>query len=233
MSTTEKVKNILNTILAATGSNDLEIAVSGTTLYTHDQVLHMMESWYDYIFVYPELLPPTTLVYNPVQYFIARWKDFVSLNGAGLKNMYDIFNTSGYDPISNYNMSEESADGKKLDRKTETTTPTGEATTQTDLSKTGINSGDPSLTDRNTTTVSYNQAKTETETTHDNTQSMAYDGSTKTGYNETNEHYMSRRGNIGTTTTQMMAESEHRLRQHDLLYEFCARFINRYCFYAG
>lgn len=232
MSTTEKVKNILNSIIAATGTNDLEIVVGGATLYTHDQVLHMLESWYDYIFVYPELSPPST-IYNPVLYFIARWKDFVSQNGAGLKNEYDIFNTSGYDPISNYDVTEGSADGKKLDKKKETTTPTGEATTQTDLSKTGINSGTPSLTDRNTTTVSYNQAKTETETTHDNTQSMTYDGSTKTGYNETNEHYMFRRGNIGVTTTQQMAESEIQLRKHDLLYEFCTRFINRYCFYAG
>ena len=151
-----------------------------------------------------------------------------------MENEYNIFNTANYDPISNYDMIEQAADGKRLDSGTSTTTPSGTSTNTNSLYRTGINSsGDGVLTDKTVNEQTYTDAQTETAIEPDNTQTMDFDGQTKTGYHEANEHYMKRSGNIGVTTTQQMAESEIELRKHDLLLEFVTRFIERHCYYAG
>ena len=131
-------------------------------------------------------------------------------------------------------MTEQAADGKRLDSGTSTVTPSGTSTNTNSLYRTGINSiGDGVLTDKTINEQTYTDAQTETAIEPDNTQTMDFDGQTKTGYHEANEHYMKRSGNIGVTTTQQMAESEIELRKHDLLLEFVTRFIERHCYYAG
>ncbi len=232
MSLTIKLKTLLNNYMQA-DSQAFAIAVNGVSMYTSDDVIHALLSWYDYTFAYPEYDPPTHQIY-PNGYFVKQWQKYVAQNGAGLLNEYQIFNQSDYDPISNYDMTEESADGKRLDSGKSTTTPSGTSTNTNQTYRTGINSsGDGVPTDKNVNTLTYTGAQTETEVQPDNTQSMVFDGGTKTGYHEANEHFLKRSGNIGVTTTQQMAEAEIQLRKHDLLHEFVSRFIARYCYYAG
>lgn len=233
MSLKVKLKELLNDYI--TNSSTAFVITrtdNGTTMYSSADVLTVMQKWYDYYFVYPELDPPST-IYNPKLFFITLWRRFVTGNAAGLTNLYKIFDVSDYDPISNYDMTEEAADGTRLDKATSTSIPSGETEVQADIFRTGLDSSDPVLTDRTTTTTSFDNAKTEIETNPDNTKSMDFDGSTKTGYHEAKEHYLKRSGNIGVTTTQQMAESEIQLRRHDLLVEFVGRFINEYCYYVG
>lgn len=75
-------------------------------------------------------------------------------------------------------------------------------------------------------TIDYTKDTTDT-TTHENALSMDAAGGNKdtsSRYDETNTHYMTRKGNIGVTTTQQMIESEFALRTRNILDEFIKGF---------
>ena len=136
-----------------------------------------------------------------------------------------------YDPISNYDMTEQAADGRKLSKRTDTTTPTGG--TESKVYRYGLGSdADGSLYSKEESLPKAG-AKTELTESYDNNQSMTFDGSTLTGYHDAAEHYLKRSGNIGVTTSAQMIEGELQLRMHDLLREYIKEFIDRYCFCVG
>lgn len=225
------LKKVIDHFRTVTG-DPFKLSFGGVDMFTNTDVLETMEyNFYEYRYTYPDFSPGYTYYYNT---FKNAWDIYVKANIKGLLNEYNIFNTANYDPISNYDMVEQASDGKRLDRGTSTVTPSGTATNTNSLYRTGINStGDGVLADKTVNEQTYTDAQSETVVSPDNTQTMDFDGQTKTGYHEANEHYMKRSGNIGVTTTQQMAESEIELRKHDLLLEFVTRFIERHCYYAG
>lgn len=165
--------------------------------------------------------------------FLDLWHHYVAVMGDQLKKLYDAF-IADYNPISNYDMTEEGLDGTRRDGTTTTNTPTGTQSTTTDTNRYAIDSdagGEPS--DKTTTTTSYTD-RTDTRTeTPSNTQSGAFDGNTLTNYHEAKEHYFKRSGNIGTTTVPDMLEKELKIRKKNLLTDFCAGFIEQHCYYCG
>lgn len=93
-----------------------------------------------------------------------------------------------------------------------------------------------------TETQSFTGRQTETETEYDqltdtrtinrtNSMSGTGAGGTITGAAEIDQHYFTREGNIGVTTSQQMIESEIELRyKYNLWYMFIREFITRYTY---
>lgn len=207
--------------------NDILIKVNNETLYDNGDVLDTFAlNFADYYFTSYEPFDGATK-------FKDLWKMWIRTNGENLYRQYHAL-YADYDPISNYDMIEEAADGRRLDKTTKDTQPTGKTITESQQDRNAIGSsadGDPILHVK--TETSYDQAKsTETETPS-NTQTMSFDGSTLTGYHDSSEHYLRRSGNIGVTTSMQMIEQEIKGRQVDLLYDFVKRFVDRYCYYVG
>ena len=163
---------------------------------------------------------------------------------------------SSYDPISNYDMIEEGADGERRAKMTDTTTPHGKITTDVTLSgtlqtdttlyKSGVDSsGDGVQTDKSTTVETPTTRKTTTETSYqtgtdsvithqsDNDKSATAAGTTLTGLDTGREHVLSRKGNIGVTTSQQMISSELELRKQDFILQYIRRFIAYHCSSIG
>lgn len=163
---------------------------------------------------------------------------------------------STYDPISNYDMLEEGADGERKAQTTSTTTPHGKITTDVTLSgtlqtdttlyKSGVDSsGDGVQTDKSSTVETPTSRKTTTETTYgtgtdseikqqsQNDQTATAAGTTLTGLDTGREHVLSRKGNIGVTTSQQMITSEMELRRQDFILQYIRRFIAYHCSYVG
>lgn len=152
--------------------------------------------------------------------------------------------TLDYEPAENYNMIERSVDGHKVaDNKSETT-PSGTITNTNvqsgSVSREVITSTNqfnnnasnfvndskvvetttPTLA-TDTQTTSYTNAKTTVESTNDRdmSETIALDSGSEsiTGQSETTKHILTRRGNIGITTTQQMLESEIELKRFELI----------------
>lgn len=163
---------------------------------------------------------------------------------------------STYDPLSNYDMIEEGADGERKAKMTDTTTPHGKITsevtlsgtlqTDTTLFKSGVDSiGDGVQTDKQLTVETPTSRKTTTETSYqtgtdsvnthqsDNDKSASAAGTTLTGLDIGREHVLSRKGNIGVTTSQQMISSELELRKQDFILQYIRRFIGYHCSYIG
>lgn len=156
-------------------------------------------------------------------------------NAVHLENLRRAFSalSSDYDPISNYDMHEEGADGRKRDKNENKTVPTGTDTITAKMYKTGLSSsGEGSLTDKNESTQTGGRTITNTETPM-NTQSVTFDGTTHSGYHEGSEHFLKRSGNIGITTSQQMIQSEIDLRKADLLRDYVQTFMRQAAFYKG
>lgn len=210
-------------------NNRFELAYDGHVMYSRDLVLSLMEyNWSSWDFVVSSVFQASTA------YFAAVWSDY---KAETIEQLYRAWTAlqAEYDPISNYDMTETAADGKRLDKSTDTTTPSGGTETSTKTYRAGLNSVDDGVQadyiDSKTTPLDYTQ--TETVTEHDNTQSMTFDGSTKTGYHEASEHYLKRSGNIGVTTAAQMIEGELDIRARSLVYEYLQRFFDRYAFSVG
>ena len=109
---------------------------------------------------------------------------------------------------------------------------TGTTTNTSELSRAGLDSSTPVLSDKTETTTSFDEAKTTTTDTPDNTLTAAFGDDTLTGH-EVTEHRLSRSGNIGVTTSQQMIESELELRRTDLLGEFVTGFAKQTLYYVG
>lgn len=166
--------------------------------------------------------------------FILIWSHYNSLHQEQLFRMYEAI-TADYDPISNYDMTESSADGKKISKETTTNTPTGGTETTTQLNRYGLNSGasgEPS--DTSTSTVHpLEGTKSETTREYQHDKSMDYDGSTLSGFHETHEHYMQRKGNIGVMTAADMILREQSVRKIELLRDYIKHFIDTYAYTIG
>lgn len=206
--------------------SDLGVTVDGVEIFTNQQIFTEMTSKYSpWYFM--------TVVPNGGDYFKTLWKSYIAATGKNLLRAYNAL-LETYNPIENYNLTEESAEGVKRDTDTTTNTPDGTTTTTRETNKFAIDSaggGEPS--DIETTTTGFN-LRTDTETrAHDNTQAVIFDGATMGTYNEGHEHKLTRHGNIGVQTAADIIGGELRLRTVNLLTEYVQAFINEYCYYVG
>lgn len=198
------------------------------TLYTSEEVLlTMIDKYSDWFFTVSDIFASSA-----ANYFLTRWQTYLSRMGDNFRRTYAAFYAE-YDPISNYDMIETGADGRRLDATTRETTPTGTTTTANTIKRAGFNSAESVLSDESESTTSFDEAKTTETETPDNTKTMSFNGSTLTGYHDATEHNLTRKGNIGVTTSQQMIQSELDLRRVDLLADFIAAFAAQALWYAG
>lgn len=195
---------------------------------------YMFDNFYQWVYSAPD-------EHATVNHFVYMWQQHCARNAENLARSMDAL-FSDYNPISNYDMVEQGADGTRKDTVTSSTTPYGQVLSESETDKAGLGysgSGTGVLSDFVSTRTFYqnddqgNATHTETTETPSNTKNMDFDGSTKTGYHDAREHYLKRVGNIGVTTSQQMIESELQIRKTDLMAEFVDRFIHKYCFYVG
>ena len=222
---------------------------SNNTVYPSDTVYYEMWRYWTYSLICPDR-------FGAVTFFVTSWTEFVKLYGGDLIRAYEAL-YADYDPISNYDMTETGSDGEQLDDRTDTTTPSGKTTVTTEtlgklaneqktyvagydstdangafsdrvVSETGPAAGNTYKVQADT---SYTDAKTETAHSAENSlTSLILPAS---GYNKLSDHHLSRRGNIGVTTSQQMIQSEIDLRKTELLASFVHRFIRRHCALMG
>lgn len=207
-------------------------------LYSH---LSMMYGCY--YFLQPDFLP---LNVDNLRTVFLQW---LQRNNDNIARAIDAL-TRQYNPINNYDMTEQSADGSRQAKVTGTVTPSGS------MQDTAVHTGTDTTTDNRygldsttgkpadqtslqhgetvTSTTTFTGYETETVTESDNDKSMQLpDGTTATGYDRANEHYMTRSGNIGVTTSAQMITGELELRVHDLAIEWLRRFADEYLIYWG
>lgn len=231
--TRHKVYDILVDSGISTTSTLLQIVVDGETLADNETVFNLWVRRQEWIYIQSKLqhyMNAETHEEIAGGYIFAEWSNYIARNGENLKRTIAAMQAE-YNPIDNYNMVEQGADGEKQDKVT--TTPHGTISVTTTPYQTGINStGDGTKTGKTTTDTTYTNANT--ETTYTNTQSIKdNDGNTETGYHKATQHYFKRSGNVGTTQTQTMIENEILLRKHDIIAEFVKRFFDIYCYYVG
>lgn len=204
-----------------------EVKHDQETIFTSDQI------FYEFADNYTEFILSCGLFTPSAAAFIAIWRRYVTNTVDQLYRMWSALREE-YDPITNYDMLEIGADGKRLSKETDTITPHGGTQSETTLDRYGVNSGtDGAPADKTTTKVQPipgTQTKTETEREYLNNQSMDFDGETKTGYHDAAEHYLKRTGNIGVQTAADMLLREQDVRLIDLLHDYVKRFVDRYCF---
>ena len=148
--------------------------------------------------------------------------------GSIISNLSEIYNNeyttkvslllTDYNPIENYNSSETETSTN------ETTTTTGtENTTTTTTSSTTENSGETtnkvSPYDSENFSNDNNSNSSNTSTVN-GTDSTTISDSGNISSNGTLTRTLTRKGNIGVTTTQQMIESEYELRAKNLVFEF-------------
>lgn len=213
-----------------------------TVLFDASQIDYELLRFWDYQFISYDETASTAL---------QCWLQYCTLYVPNLERAYDAL-YADYDPIANYDMTENGTAGEMQDTKTDTTTPTGktisdaetlgELQTETKNFVAGYDdtTGNGAFSDKQTgstkpgtggyhvkTTTSFaDDAQTETAHTADNSLTNALlPGS---GYNKLNEHHLRRTGNIGVTTSQQMIQSELELRKTELLADFIRGFIKRH-----
>ena len=202
----------------------LQLPSSGTTVYAAMQVINEMEHFSSWEITVP--------IGNSggVAYFAALWTDYRNNTQDQLMRAVEAMKAE-YDPISNYDMLEQSADGRRYSKETDTMTLEGgtESTTYAYGMDTDAD-GNPAQRVR---TKPLEDTSTETTKEFENDQSMDFDGDTLTGYHEANEHYLKRSGNIGVTTSAQMITGEVELRKIDLLKDYIREFFSRYGYAVG
>lgn len=223
---TIRMKKVLNDIFQAGLANarlEVSVTVDGQTvnIFTSDQVFYELANNYSgYTACISEIFTPSTAA------FIALYSDYRANTKAQLYRAWAALQAE-YNPVNNYDMVETGADGRKLD--TDTVTPSGG--TQTRTYRAGLNStGDGVQADFVEVTP---KEGAQTQTTHGNTKTADFDGTTHSGYYEAKEHFFKRSGNIGVTESSTMVLHEVELRKIDLLREWVKGFIDRYCFVVG
>lgn len=223
---TIRLRTALNDIQDAGLENaPMKVEVHGVTIFTTEQVFNEFADNYDtYVCRISDLYQPTTAAFAALY---IRYRDNTK------EQLYRAYQaiTAQYDPVSNYDMTEQSADGKKLS--TETVTPYGGTETKTTTNRTGMNSTDPGVLADTVTTDMTPKTGAKTETSFANDKSVDFDGTTHTGYHEGSEHFLKRSGNIGVTESSTMVGHEMDLRKRDLLREWVKQFIDRYCYSVG
>jgi hypothetical protein len=238
------METILTTWTEANPPISLEISRSdNTTLYASELVYYEFWRYWTYSLIAP---PSRTTALWALQ----EWMNFCALYAGDLERAYDAL-YADYDPISNYDMTENGSDGTMRDDVTDTVTPSGKTTATAETlgklkqeSKNYVGGYDSTgdsgaFSDRTVTTTepdvggykvqtetTYTDAKTESVKSHDN--SMTTTMLPGAGYNDLTDHHLSRRGNIGVTTSQQMIMSEVELRKQELLSSFVHRFVHRH-----
>lgn len=219
---------ILNEIFEAGLENArFEVNHGTETIFTSDQI------FFEFADNYTEFIMTSGIFQPTPAYFIALWRRYVTNTEEQLWRIWTALKKD-YDPISNYDLMEIGADGRRLSKETDTVTPYGGTETETQLDLYGVNSGtNGAHADKTkTTTKPIPDVDTKTETTREkeNDQSMDFDGETLTGYHDAAEHYLKRTGNIGVQTAADMLLREKEVREIDLLHDYVKRFIDRYCY---
>ena len=159
--------------------------------------------------------------------FIYISDDFTEL-GSIISNLSEIYNNEyttkvglllkDYNPIENYNSSETETTSSE-----NTTTSGNENTTTTTSSSRTENSGETtnkvSPYDSENFSNDNNSNSSNTSTVN-GTDSTSISDSGNISSNGTTSRTLTRKGNIGVTTTQQMIESEYELRAKNLVFEF-------------
>lgn len=240
------VDTILKSLSDSQANMPFSVTYDGTTIElmtTSDTLDHMsmlFGSWYWF--------PPFTNSAS-ADTFKALFNSWCSRNASNIVRQV-LALAEDYNPIFNYDLTEQSADGSRRSNVTDTVTPSGtmsvaSAHTGTDTTtddRYGLDSSAGAHADKSTLshgetvtdTTSFNQYKTETVTSSANDQSVTLpDGSTGTGYDTGSEHYMRRFGNIGVQTAADILGGELEIRIHDIAVEWLERFRDRYFVYWG
>ena len=239
------VDDLIKAIYDAETELKFKITYDGTEymlMDTFDNLSHMSMMFGGYAWYTP-------VFGGNVTSFIALFNAFITRNTENIGRQLTAL-LEDYNPIYNYDLTEQAADGSRRAKDTTISTPSGtmsvaSAHTGTDTTtenRYGLDSSAGVPADKSTLmhgetvtdTTSFNQYKTETETTSANDQSVTLpDGNTATGYAEASEHYLRRFGNIGVQTAADILGGELALRVHDLACEWLMRFGNQYFVYAG
>lgn len=153
------------------------------------------------------------------------WRQYILTRLDDIQRLYDAWYAE-YNPITNYDLTEEEHKGQKVDKATTTATPSGKTTTTDQVKRVGFNSATAQLTDENTSEITYTDYKQETVSDLDNNLS----GELGQGYHAMDDRSLTRSGNIGVTTTQQMMEQEWAVRSRVLLYSVIEDFVSTWCY---
>lgn len=226
------MENLLKEILTQTTADPtftpLEVKLGTETLYTHSQIFDQFAYNYSsYTLVVSSVYQPT------IAFFVNLWHSYVDETAAQLQRQLEAM-AAEYDPISNYDLTERSADARSQGKQTDTMTPSGGTQTVNDLKKSGLGSTYPGAdSDQSTVTVTpLAGTKTETERTFTHDQTATVGSDTLSG-NDVNEHILRRFGNVGVTQNAQMITNEIELRKISLLRNYVHSFVCRYCFAIG
>lgn len=187
-------------------------------------------------------------IFSTVNDFLDTWHSYLRTRAHDIDMMWTALHTQ-YDPLSNYDLHEHGANAAAAGKQSVVTTPEGKTTvtakvtgTETiTLGRQGADSSDYEPFDQTKTTSDANNdprttttdttyqtgTKSTTDTTYTNDQTATLDGQTVTGH-ELTEHVLTRKGNIGVTTSQQMLESELNLRQFQLLADIVSQFAKEH-----
>ena len=168
---------------------------------------------------------------NPLDTFLAYLESWWRLRVSDFNKVWNVY-LDNYDPLSNYDMTEKEGSAKKradienaqvntggLSNTVGQRTNTSYTSTNTDL-----NVSDAKF-DSKTVGDSYTDGTTDTRTFTTTNKYKSQDKSVTVGEDtltgsETDERVLTRKGNIGVTTSQQMAESEIELRKNSFIKYF-------------
>lgn len=214
------------------------------TLLSSDDLYRELSMRYGCYYFYP----PSFLPLN-VSHLRDTFLAWLSRNSDNIARQIETLSLE-YDPIANYDMTEQAADGTRIAKETTTATPSGTmsvasvhtGTDTTTDNRYGFDSADGAHADQTTMqhgetvtdTTSFVGYKTETETESAHDRSITTpDGALLSGLDSGSEHYLRRYGNIGVTTSAQLASGELELRVHDIAIEWLERFADEYLIYVG
>ena len=209
-----KIQTIENDLLNQSTQSFFDVKSGSNTFidgsYICIQLVTKYNSWY-----YP-IFTDSTNIFNLEylwQNYIAEWQHSID---AMYKSLY-----ANYEPLHNYDMTENESVGRKIDKTV--TTPAG-TTTQSYKSTTF---DDETLRNVDETT---NTSSMTTTVTPSNTQTIPdISGS----FNNGETRKLTRSGNIGVTTSQQMIESELELRKKSVANWLIEFFVKLYMYMLG
>lgn len=153
--------------------------------------------------------------------FYQYFSDYVKTNSFNTVQIYKAYNTA-YNPAENYDMTEESYNGIKKDKTTNTNTSNYGDSTNTSYKTTDNNV--EKLTDKN---IREHYTDTDTnETSFDNTQNVNYNGANTENYNEITKNEIRRHGNIGVMSVPDMIKKENDIRFMNAIYAVIDNICN-------
>lgn len=203
-----------------------------TTMFTGQQVVEEFDRYTDWLITVGRGKTPD------LGWFLGIWAHYKDTTEYNLSRIWSGMKED-YNPINNYDMIEIGADGRKNDKYKDTVKPFGGTHTESKTYRAGVNSsGDGAAYDKIESDVTPiteggTVTKTETERSFDNTISVDFDGTTKTGYHDGSEHFLKRSGNIGVKTSSETLLDEFETRKINLLEWYIKTFMNSYGFCIG